>query len=672
MMRKPFWTVLVSSLMAVAVSGCGDDESGGGGGGGQPEVDAGADVTADQQSDAPADAASDVSPDVSPDVAPDVAPDVEPDVAPDGTPDAPPPPSGTIQVLTINDFHGQLDAASRKDSASGITTYRGGIGYLSAYFKNERDANPHTIILNGGDEVGATPTLSRYGTDIPDEPTIRSFNFLGVSASAIGNHSFDDGPQHLATLMGIADYAYVGTNVADTTNELPDMVKPYKMLEFGDPANPIKVAVIGIMNPETPKIVIAGNMGQVTIEEPVAAANAAAAQARADGAHVVLVTAHIGLAGTDPDTGKPIGPLMDFVDNLVGVDLVQGGHTDAEVAYVAGNTAILQSGEYGYKYGKAILTVTDGQVTDRVVSEVEVIGKHTASPKSVPVAEPEDGGPTTIPGVCPDDCPDQMTGWTCTSSGQCLIEVAQWDSDADTLLQPWRDHLAQKFDEKIGTIDAVWVRDGSLERQQEVPMGDLTADAILDMYGAPPFNVQIAFMNGGGIRANLPSSYVPQDPSLVRTNCSPTNRCDVVLGDVYTVLPFNNTVVVRTVPGSLLWAMVEYGLTNAVPPDPPHGRFLQLAGIKIVAKRTAPAGARLQSMIYYGGGTDVPITETDTTMYTVAWNNFMNGGGDGYSMLVEDTPTVPQGLISDAVAEYIKKLGDLTTPMPNDRIVWID
>jgi hypothetical protein len=49
----------------------------------------------------------------------------------------------------------------------------------------------------------------------------------------------------------------------------------------------------------------------------------------------------------------------------------------------------------------------------------------------------------------------------------------------------------------------------------------------------------------------------------------------------------------------------------------------------------------------------------------------MNTGGDGYEMLKEEVPTVPWGLFNDAVADYIKKVKDLKTPEPFQRIIAI-
>ncbi|HQB46770.1 MAG TPA: 5'-nucleotidase C-terminal domain-containing protein, partial [Polyangiaceae bacterium] len=467
----------------------------------------------------------------------------------------------------------------------GYTNYLGGVAYASTYFQKERAANPNTIILNGGDEVGASPTLSAYGTDLRDEPAIVSLNYLGVNASNIGNHSFDDGTAHFKDLMEIADFDYVGVNVEDPKNELGGhVVKPYKMLTFGDPANPIKVAVVGVSNPETEEIVIAGHMGDVKITEPVAPANAAIAQARADGAHVVLVTAHIGATGLNTDgSGAPIGPIVDFAKNINGADLVQGGHTEAEVNWKMGDVMLVQSDGQLTAYNKVLITVEDGVVTDIQGSHVQVLGKKAI----------------TLSASCKDNTAQCPTGFECVAEKLCEQVIEEPDPAVATMIEPWKTHVKELFDEKVGTVDGVWPRNGIVERSQEVPMGDIITDAILDSYAG--LGIQIAFMNGGGIRDSMPSSYKPTDTSLVRVGCSTTTPCDVVLGDIYSILPFNNTVVLRDVPGSVVWDVVEFSVSTV---EANHGRFLQVGGIKVTYKASAAPGARVQSILFTGDGSN--------------------------------------------------------------------
>ena len=156
------------------------------------------------------------------------------------------------------------------------------------------------------------------------------------------------------------------------------------------------------------------------------------------------------------------------------------------------------------------------------------------------------------------------------------------DPAADGVLKPYRDQLALKFDGKIGAATAEFTRDASqAERKQESPLGDLLTDAFLAKYQS--VGAQIAVVNGGGIRAPLPSSYAPVDKSLHRTVAGYVNTppWDLVVGDIYTVLPFGNTCVVRKVTGQVLWQVLE----KSVASEPAaFGGFLQIAGFKFTYK----------------------------------------------------------------------------------------
>lgn len=672
MIRMRLGTALVFSILGLGLMGCEEalDEPS------PVQADSGTpDVTEDQSSK------PDVAPDVTPDVTPDVAPDnVVEDVVPEAEPEAEasvPQPSGEVQVLTINDFHGQLDPVSIKVGA--ITSYYGGIGYLSTYFKEERTANPNTIIINGGDEIGASPTLSAYGTDIPDEPAVRSLNFLGLTASCFGNHNFDHGTAHLKTLMEIATYAYVGTNVNDPNKELGDkLIKPYHMLEFGAAEPKIKVAIVGIANPETPDIVLAGQMGTVTISEPLAAANAAAEAARAAGAHIVVGSAHLGAIGFDAtDPTLPVGPLADLAKQVKGFDIIQGGHTEAEFKKQFGNTWVVQGPARGQAYYRIKVTLTDGKITNTSLEEVEVLGKQT---QPVPNPEPDGGALNCTTGTCPTD-------FTCVpgstpSKDLCVKDVKTADPDAVPLIAPWKAGLAAKFDVKLGTIDDIWIRDGKVERSVETKEGDMIADAILDTY--KPLGVQIAFMNGGGIRDSLPSAYTPgAGTSYVRTGCSPSTLCDVLLGDVYAVIPFGNSAVLRTVKGNIIWQILEHAV-SALNEDSflnnYHGRFQQVAGLRFTWQLSGTVGHRLQSLELADFSTNPPtytaIPNSDgadggSPDYTIIVNDFMNGGGDGFTMLQEPIPTPGLGILADAVVAYIKKTPAITAPAVSGRITMI-
>lgn len=192
-------------------------------------------------------------------------------------------------------------------------------------------------------------------------------------------------------------------------------------------------------------------------------------------------------------------------------------------------------------------------------------------------------------------------------------------------------------------------RGNNIERLGEVALGDLIADAFRTRYGT-----QLAIQNGGSIRSALPSSYTPQDKTLRRPTpgYQPGPPYDIVAGDVYSVLPFGNTVVTRTVTGTQLYAALENSV-SALPGA--SGRFLQVSGFSFTYDVSRPVGSRIVSVTLNGGA---PILR-DTTSYTLALSDFTNAGGDEYTMFA-DGQGVSRELDAQVVLEYIQGLGTIT------------
>jgi len=99
--------------------------------------------------------------------------------------------SGTIavQLLAFNDLHGNIDPPSGANGRIG-TVAAGGVEYLAAHLAQLRSANPNTIIVSAGDNIGASPLLSGM---FHDEPAIEALGAAGLQVSAVGNHEFDEG-----------------------------------------------------------------------------------------------------------------------------------------------------------------------------------------------------------------------------------------------------------------------------------------------------------------------------------------------------------------------------------------------------------------------------------------------------------------------------------------------
>jgi 5'-nucleotidase len=510
-----------------------------------------------------------------------------------------------IQILNVSDWHAQLDPLS----VSGVGNV-GGAAAITTYWQQDRAANPNTLTLTAGDAYGAAPPLSGFFDEVP---AVLAMRLMGFDADTFGNHNFDRGIDHLQSMIDLAaapagvqpgtPFQYVSANLKNVEDNLTG-VKPFEMFNVGG----VKVAVIGITNPEAPTLVFPGSFGTIEVTDPVQAANRARAAARMQGANFFVAITHLGVTGFHPDTGEATGPLIDFAENVGGFDVIFGDHTDVQFSGVIGKALVVENRSKGLTYARLNLTVDPS--TGRVISRsVEFVTPLTAA-------------------VTPDPA---------------IVEM----------LAPFRAALAEAFDGVIGVATDVFVRGGNIERRQEVAIGNLITDALRLRYGT-----QLGFTNGGGIRAPLPSSYLPVDTSLRRNSpgYAPGPPFDLVVGDVFEVLPFGNSVVTREVTGQLLWAMLENGVSRVNPDGTAtDGRFPQVSGFRFVFDSRLPAGSRVVS-VELADGTPVP---RDGTVYTLATNDFVNAGGDGYTMLA-DGQGVTREVMADVVLDHIMGLGTIT------------
>jgi 5'-nucleotidase len=230
------------------------------------------------------------------------------------------------------------------------------------------------------------------------------------------------------------------------------------------------------------------------------------------------------------------------------------------------------------------------------------------------------------------------------------------DPSIVAMLAPFRVELAAALDGVIGVATGLFLRDGVTERLQETAIGNIVADSMRWRYGT-----QLALTNGGGLRASLPSSYLPMDTTLRRNTpgYAAGPPFDLVIGDAFTVLPFGNIVVTRTVTGALLWQALEHSVA-AIPAA--NGRFAQISGFKFTYDAARPAGSRVVS-VTLDDGTPIP---PDATEYSFATNDFVNAGGDGYTMFV-GVHGVTREVMADVLLEYIRDRGTIS-PVTEGRI----
>lgn len=173
--------------------------------------------------------------------------------------------------------------------------------------------------------------------------------------------------------------------------------------------------------------------------------------------------------------------------------------------------------------------------------------------------------------------------------------------------------------------------DGSREvcRAKECTMGNLVSDALLDR--VKDQGITIAIQNGGGLRASIDAGTV-------------------TMGEVLTVLPFQNSIATFQLKGSDVLAALENGAGQI---EEGAGRFAQVAGLKYSFDRSKPAGSRVVSVEVREGDGFVPLDPEKT--YGVVSNNYMRSGGDGYKVFATKAINAYDfgPSLEDAVAAYI-------------------
>ena len=165
-------------------------------------------------------------------------------------------------------------------------------------------------------------------------------------------------------------------------------------------------------------------------------------------------------------------------------------------------------------------------------------------------------------------------------------------------------------------------------RAMECPMGNLVADAMLDR--VKDQGVQIAIQNGGGLRASIDAG-------------------EVTMGEVLTVLPFQNTLSTFEVTGAQILAALENGVSQV---EEGAGRFPQVAGMSFTVDLTQAPGSRISNVMVG----DAPLDPEAT--YGAVSNNYVRNGGDGYRMFRDAMNAYDYGpYLADVTAEFLAKVG---------------
>jgi 5'-nucleotidase len=520
-----------------------------------------------------------------------------------------------VQLLAFNDFHGNLKPPS--GSSARIVTGpdpavdrvdAGGAEFMATHLRELRAANPNTLVVSAGDIIGASPLLSAA---FHDEPTIEAMNAMDLAITSVGNHEFDEGLAELQRMQhggchggagcfaarGFegARFSYLAANVIEeATGET--VFPPIAIRRFGG----ARVAFIGMTLEGTPLVTTQQGVQGLRFLDEADTVNRLVPDLRARGIEAIVVLLHEGGAATGlySECVGVSGPVFEIAARLdPAVDVIVSGHTNAAHVCDVGGKLVTSAASFGRLITDIDLTLDErtGEVTARRARNVIVTRDVERDPVQTAL-------------------------------------IAAWDA----LVAP----IANRV---VGRIVTDLTKTPSAAG--ETPLGDLIADAHLLATRAN--GAQIAFMNPGGVRADLVASQISGGEQAG----------EITFGELFAVQPFGNNLVTLAVTGAQLEQLLEQqwqlvgGAEKANILAPSAGFTYAWSASRPLGDRVDPASMRLDGQ---------PIDPART--YRVTVNSFVADGGDGFAVMKQGTGRSPGPVDLDPLEAWLAARSPVAPP----------
>ena len=518
----------------------------------------------------------------------------------------------SVQLLAINDFHGNLEPPSGSSGRIG-TVDAGGVEFLATHIDQLRATNPNTLVVSAGDLIGASPLLSGL---FHDEPTIEAANLFGLDFNAVGNHEFDEGAAELlrmqeggchpvdgcqdGTGFDGAEFDFLAANVE--WEETGDTIfPPYKIVKFQG----VKMALIGMTLEGTPEIVTPSGIAGLEFHDEADTVNALVPELLKQNVKTIVVLVHEGGFPTGAYNECPgiSGPIVDIVNRTSDeVDLFVTGHTHQAYNCVIDGRPVTSAASFG-----------------RIVTDIDMkISRASKQPVEIRV-----------------------------NNNIVTRDVAR-DPAQTELIERYRVVAAPIANRVVGSITADITR--SNNAAGESSLGDHIADAQLAATSDPALGgAVVALMNPGGIRTDLVFNQISGGELPGQ----------VTYGEIFAVQPFGNNLVTMTLTGDQLERVLEQQWGPGT-----RQVILQVSdSLRYTWDASRPIGDRIATSSITINGT--PISPLAT--YRVTVNNFLADGGDGFTVLREGTNRLGGVVDTDAFADYLGANSPLS-PTPRNRI----
>ena len=441
-----------------------------------------------------------------------------------------------------------------------------GLAEISAAVKATKAKNPATLWFDAGDTFHGMPII----TISKGENLVPLLNEAGLDAMTAGNHDFNYGSAQLEKLAKELKFPLLDANVVRKSNGKL-LFKPYKIFKVDG----IKVGVFGLSTPETAFKTNPKNVTEVEFLNPVEVSKEMIKKLRPK-CDVLIAVMHMGVDASSEFTSERIARETD------GIDLIVDGHSHTVLpdGIRIKDTLIVQTGCYEHFLGRATLEVENHKIISK---KAELLSGDE------------------IKAIAPN--PDK----------QILATLSEVNTKAEKLL-----------DEVVAHSDRELSSERLLVRRNESELGNLSADAFRWVSKA-----DIAIINGGGLRANLPAG-------------------DVKRRDTMAIFPFGNTLRVAEIKGSTVREMLEHSV-EYYPAS--FGGFLDVSGLTFSCDFSKPAKHRVEEILIGGQ----PLDENKT--YTIALADFQTSGGDGYDMLKGLKIVGEFGTFDEILADYLNQVG---------------
>lgn len=518
-----------------------------------------------------------------------------------------------IVILYTNDVHTYIDGPLSYDV----------IAALKTELKKQYD---NVLLVDAGDHIQGTA----YGSMDKGETIIKLMNAAGYDAATLGNHEFDYDMDGTMNVISWAKFPYVSCNFYREENGTrgENVLDSYVLFPCGDEV----VAIVGITTPEsftksTPAYFqdddgnyIYGISGGEDGSALYADVQQAIDDAKAAGATKVIALGHLG----DDPASQP-WTSEETIANVSGLDAFIDGHSHStvegkEVAGKDGSTVLLtQTGEYFNRIGMMVIDAETGDITTDFVeyNEITEVEKDEAGNA---VLDDKGNEVTHVVGYefVSDLLPKELT-W-CSDPATAAIKD-NWIAEIDTQLGTVIGSTGLTFDNYEG--------DDRLVREQETNTGDFAADALYYLFDNMGLDVDVAIMNGGGVR----NKAITGDISY--------KTCK----EIHT---FGNVACLQTITGQQLLDALEWGARSAGTGEE-CGGFLQVSGVTYMIDAEWPESTQKDDKgVWIGGPTggyrvhDVKVYNKETNTYEpldltasynlAGYNYTLRDLGDGFNM----------------------------------------